>query len=217
MDTFLHKLPFMSKLPPPAREQAARSFVLRKYSKGASIFEEGDSPEAVYLVRSGLVKIMKYSTGAEPVAMEIIVPGGLFGMAAVLDKKPFPVSTRTLSNAEIFVIPAPVFDTMMKTYPDFSQEVFTDMGSHLRHSQTLRSMAMKPVEKRIAYIIFLLHSLMGKDLPIKREDIAEMAGSTEGTAIRTLANFRKQKLIASGWKRVTVLNPSGLQTLAESE
>lgn len=217
MDSFLNQLPFMSKLPLAAREQAMRSFVLRKYAKGASIFEEGDLPQAVYLVRSGLVKVMKYAAGAEPVAMEIIVPGGLFGMAAVLDKKPFPVSTRTLSNAEIYAIPAPLFETMLKTYPAFSQEVFADMGSHLRHSQTLRSMAMKPVEKRIAYIIFMLHSLIGKDLPVRREDIAEMAGSTEGTAIRTLADFRKQKLISSGWKRITVLNPSGLQTLADSE
>lgn len=149
--------------------------------------------------------------------MEIIVPGGLFGMAAVLDKKPFPVSTRTLSKADIYSIPTQVFDGMLKTYPAFSQEVFTDMGNHVRHMQTLRSMVMKPMEKRIAYIIFMLHTLIGKDLPIRREDIAEMAGSTVGTAIRTLADFRKQKLIASGWKRITVLNPSGLQTLAESE
>src|ERR1035437_3259200 len=133
MDAFLNQLPFMSKLPPPAREQAARSFVVRKHQKSASVFEEGDAPEAVYLVRTGLVKVMKYSAGAEPVTMEIIVPGGLFGMAAVLDKKPFPVSTRTLSTAEIYSIPAPVFDGMLKTYPAFSQEVFTDMGNHVRH------------------------------------------------------------------------------------
>jgi len=217
MDSFLNQLPFMNKLPPQAREQAMRNFVLRKYAKGAFIFEEGDPPDAVYLVRSGLVKVMKYSAGAEPVAMELIVPGGLFGMAAVLDKKPFPVSTRTLSPAEIYSIPAPLFESMLKTYPAFSQEVFTDMGNHLRHSQTLRSMALKPVEKRIAYILFLLHSLIGKDLPVRREDVAEMAGSTVGTSIRTLADFRKQKLISSGWKRITVLNPSGLQKLAESE
>src|SRR5690242_19417820 len=120
MDSFLSQLPFMTKLPPSAREQAVRNFVLRKYAKGASIFEEGDPPEAVYLVHSGLVKVMKYSPGSEPITMEIIVPGGLFGMAAVLDKKPFPVSTRTLSNAEIYSIPANVFDGMLKTYPAFS-------------------------------------------------------------------------------------------------
>src|ERR1035437_10320230 len=124
MDAFLNQLPFMSKLPPPAREQAGRSFVLRKYEKGASVFEEGDAPEAVYLIRTGLVKVMKYSAGAEPVTMEIIVPGGLFGMAAVLDKKPFPVSTRTLSHAEVYSIPTHTFETMLKTYPAFSQEVF---------------------------------------------------------------------------------------------
>jgi hypothetical protein len=43
-------------------------------------------------------------------------------MAAVLDKKPFPVSTRTLSNTEIYAIPAYVFETMMKTYPAFSRD-----------------------------------------------------------------------------------------------
>jgi CRP-like cAMP-binding protein len=217
VDSFLENLPFMSKLPLAARVQAARSFVLQKYPKGTAVFEEGDPPEAVHLVRSGLVKVMKYSPGVEPVTMEIIVPGGLFGMAAVLDKKPYPVSTRTLSKAEIYSIPAPVFDGMLKSFPGFAQEVFTDMGNHVRHMQTLRSMAMKPVENRIAYIVYLLQSLIGKDIAVRREDIAEMASVTVGTAIRTLADFRKKKWIASGWSRITVLNAPALQSLAESE
>jgi CRP-like cAMP-binding protein len=91
------------------------------------------------------------------------------------------------------------------------------MGNHVRHMQTLRSMAMKPVENRIAYIVYLLQSLIGKDIAVRREDIAEMASVTVGTAIRTLADFRKKKWIASGWSRITVLNAPALQSLAESE
>ena len=49
-----------------------------------------------------------------------------------------------------------------------------------------------------------------------REDISEMSGTTEETAIRVLSDFRKKKLIISGWKKITVLNPEKLEKYASS-
>ena len=217
MDVFLARHPLIQKLPAEKRAEAERYFLLRGYVRGAPFFEEDDPPEAVYLLRSGLVKAVKYSPRSEPLTMEIIVPGGLFGMVAVLDKKPYPVSAVALRDSEAYRIPASSFEGLMKSHPDFSLEVFRHMGNHLRHGQTLRSLAKEPVEKRIAYALCLLRDSLGKNVEIRREDIAEMVGSTPETAIRTLIDFRKKKLIASGWKKITVLDYAGLKALSGSE
>jgi hypothetical protein len=46
-----------------------------------------------------------------------------------------------------------------------------------------------------------------------REDIAAMAGCTESTAIRILIDFRKKKIVQTGWKKLTVVSPQKLQAL----
>ncbi|MDE1976686.1 MAG: Crp/Fnr family transcriptional regulator [Elusimicrobia bacterium] len=216
MDFFLACLPVFKRLPEEALERLSRALALRRYGKGQAIFMDGDAPRAVYLLKSGLVKAVKYSRREEPVTMEIIVPGGLFGMIAVLDRKTYPVSAVCIRDSEAYEIPGRVFEDLLRTNPDFSRAVYSEIGEHLRQAHTLRAMGREAVSRRIAYILHLLAQSMGKELSIGREDIAEMCSTTQETVIRTLSEFRRKKLIASGWKRIVVLRSEGLEKLYSS-
>lgn len=216
MDYFLARLPAFKKLPAGALERLSQVLRLRSYRKGDAIFEDGAPPESVYLLRSGLVKAVKYSPRAEPVILELIVPGGLFGMIAVLERKAYPVGAVCVQDSEAYRIGVADFEELMQRHPAFAREVYSEMGRHLRHSQSLRALAKEPAEKRIMYILWLLSGSVGKELPILRENIAEMAGTSHETAIRSLISLRKKKLISSRWKRITVLEPERLKALSES-
>lgn len=217
MDYFLARHSAFKRLPIAALTELQRILRLREYEKGEPIFEEGSPPDAVYLLRSGLVKAVKYSPDVEPFAMEIITPGQLFGMIAVMDKKAYPVSAVPLKRSEAYRIPAGAFEDLLREHPDLSREVYAGVGGHLRQAQTLRSLFKAPVEKRISYVLSLLAGSVGRTLDIRREEIAELVGCTPETAIRTLIGLRKKKLIASGWKRITILEPDRLKALAEQE
>ncbi len=217
MDFFLARHTAFKRLPAPALAELERALQLRDYGKGEAIFEEGAPPDAVYLLRSGLAKAVKYSPKAEAFAMEIIAPGQLFGMIAVLDKKAYPVSAVPLKPSQAYRIPARAFEELMRRNPDLSREVFAMVGSHVRQAQTLRSLFKAPVEKRIACVLSLLAASVGRTLDVRREEIAELVGCTLETAIRTLVGLRKKRLISSGWKKITVLEPDRLRALAERE
>ncbi len=214
-DGFLEGLPAFRRLPSPLLADLARKLILRKYRKGEPLFEEGSPAEAVYLLRSGLVKAVKYSPNSELASMEIIGPGQLFGMIAVMDDKPYPVSAIPISASEAYRIPAKTFASLLAGHPDFSQQVYAWVGDHLRQSQALRALSAETVERRLAHVLCVLSESMGKVLAVRREDVAEIAGCTQETAIRTLAAFRKRGLISSGWKRITLLDPAGLKKLIE--
>jgi len=213
VDFFLARLPVFKRLPEGALERLSRTLALRRYAKGQAVFADGDLPRAVYLLKSGLVKAVKYSRREEPVVMEIIVPGGLFGMIAVMDRKPYPVSAVCIRDSEAYEIPADFFEEILKAHPDFSRAVYAEVGEHLRQSHALRAMTRESAPRRIAHILHLLSQSMGKELPLRREDVAEMSGVTPETVIRALAEFRRKKMIASGWKRITVLKPEKLKEL----
>lgn len=215
MDFFLARLPVFKRLPPQALESLSQSLRLERYDRGMSIFEDGDAPESVYLLKTGLVKAIKYSPRDEPVTMEVIVPGSLFGMIAVLDKKPYPVSAACIQDSEAYRISAAHFGRLLKEHSDFSASVYSEIGGHLRHSQALRALAKEQADKRIGYILWLLSESVGKVLPIRRGEIAEMAGTTQETAIRVLQALKKNKLISSRWKSISVLRPERLKELSE--
>lgn len=216
VDFFLAGLPVFRRLPESALERLSQALHLRRCRKGEAVFTDEDAPDSVYLLKSGLIKAVKYSPREAPVIMELIAPGGLFGMIAVLERKPYPVSAVCIQDCEVYRIGVADFEDLMKRHPDFAREVYQEIGRHLRHGQTLRSLAKEPAEKRITYILWMLSQLVGKDLPILRGDIAEMAGTSEETAIRCLIDLRRRKLISSRWKRITVLQPERLKALSES-
>lgn len=214
MDFYLARLPVFRTLPPEETGALGRIFLLRRFARKEAVFEEGGAPEAVFLLRSGLVKAVKRSPRDEPLAMEVVVPGQLFGMIAALDKRPYPVSALCLSDCEVYRVRASEFDRLMNRCGDFARGVYAEVGRHLRHAQAARALAKEPAAKKIAYILLRLSQALGKDLSVRREDIAELTGCTEGTAIRTLADFKRRRLISSGWKRLSILEPRRLKALA---
>ncbi len=214
-DSFLSGLPAFRNLPAGALENISSRFVLKSYRKGEPVFEEGSRADAVHLLRTGLVKAVKYSPSSEIASMEIIGPGQFFGMIAVMDAKPYPVSAVPLADSSAYRIPAEAFSGLLADHPNFSKHVYAAVGDHLRQSQALRALSGETVERRIAHVLGVLSESMGQILPVRREDIAEIAGCSQETAIRTLAAFRKKGIISSGWKRVTILDPERLRKLAD--
>lgn len=192
-------------------------FVPRQFARGESIFEEGGPPEAVYLLSSGIVKGVKYSPKGEPFTMEIVFAGQLFGMLAVMDKKPYPISTVALKDCEVFWISAASFNQLMRTYPDFAAEIYAEIGNHIRFSQKMRSLFKESMEKRIAYVLSLLFDSLGDRIDFRREDIAEMVGCTEETSIRILMDFKRKKIIRAGRNRIEIADRDRLMKLIDSD
>lgn len=209
MDHFLQQLPFFKTVPP----DLLIPLFSKKVSKGESIFNEGESPSAVYLIESGLIKTIKYSSQEESSTIDFIIPGQMFGMIAVLDNKNYPVSTVAVRDSEVYRMSAALFQDFIGRFPEFRKEVFRQVGSHLRNSQSLRTLMQEPVGRRIAHILNNLMETMGAEIHLLREDIAAMAGCTESTAVRTIIDFRKKKILATAWKKIKIISPMKLKAL----
>lgn len=214
MDAFLKGLPLFQGVPPQVLAESSRRFLLRRHRRRETLFEEGGAPGAVFLLKSGLVKAVKLSPQGERITLDVILPGRLFGMIAVLDKQPYPVSAVAIQDSEAYHIPPAAFEELVGRYPAFAREVFRSMGGHMRHSHLMRSLGKEPAQRRIAHVLRILGAQLGRELRVRREDVAEMAGTTPETAIRILVEFRRKKLIATGWKRITLLDLAALDKIA---
>ncbi len=174
------------------------------YPKGEYIFLECDPPRKLYVVARGEVKLLKQTDDGREMIVEMAYPGDIFGEEAIFDGQPYPLTAQALDDVEVLSITRADFFSFLRDNPDLALEIITELGARLREAQnTIRALAMERVEWRIARVLLMLSRKAGTvsadgvsiDLPLTRQDIADMAATTVETTIRVLSNFKKLGLV----------------------
>lgn len=220
----LAALPVFAGLSDRDWEKVSDLFSERQYQKDDYIFLEGEAPEALYVVRSGKVKVLRHSPDGKDVVLRMAGPGQLLGSVAVFDGGGYPGTAQAIEECSLLVIERNDCLTLVTRYPVFALTVINDMGIRLRSSaEQIRSLAVERVEQRIARTLLKLGQTAGADteegrvieLPLTRQDVADMTGTTVETAIRVMSKFRRENLIFTRRGKVVLVDLDALQEIAE--
>ncbi|MBI4843180.1 MAG: Crp/Fnr family transcriptional regulator [Nitrospirae bacterium] len=196
-------------------KDVASYFEAAAFNKGKTIFIEDDPSDWFYIVAEGRVKVVKHSIKGKDVILEIISPGEVFGGVAVLDRRPFPASAEAMETVKVIRISRKNLFAVMESYPGLSLSLVTYFSNRLRNAHdTLRDIATERVEIRIASLLLKLSEKAAVekdgfrkiDIPMTRQEIAEMVGTTVETAIRTMSKFQKEGMIRTSGGRIFVAN-----------
>ncbi|MEJ5187118.1 MAG: Crp/Fnr family transcriptional regulator [Candidatus Geothermincolales bacterium] len=194
------------------------------YPKGEYIFFECDQPRKLYVVVSGQVKLLKQSDDGREMILEMAYPGDVFGEEAVFDGQPYPMTAQALDDVELLSISRVDFFSFLRDNPDLALEIIADLAARLREAQnTIRALAMERVEWRIARVLLLLSQRAGSkvdggvsiELPLTRQDIADMAATTVETAIRVLSNFKKMGLVETVEGKILLKDRDRLESMVK--
>lgn len=192
------------------------------FPKDAYVFFQGDPPEALYIVWMGRIKLVRHTDHGRDVVVEVIGPGQILGGMAVLDGRPYSATAQTLEEVAVVTIARRDFYQLLERYPRVAMSVISELSRRLRlTTEMARSLAVDRVDQRVARTLLRLADLAGKpysarpnaviiDIPLTRQDIAEMTGTTVETAIRVMSRFRKAELMTTSRGRIIILNPEGL-------
>ena len=220
----LQALPFFAGLSERDWEKVVDLFGERQYQKDDYIFLEGEAPEALFIIRTGKVKVLRHSTDGKDVVLRVCGPGNLLGTVAVFDGGGYPGTAQVIENCVALVIARNDCLTLVNRFPVFALAVIADLGTRLRSSaEQIRSLAVERVEQRIARVLLKLAESAGSDapegrvieMPLTRQDVADMTGTTVETAIRVMSKFRRQELIRTRRCKVVLVETTTLQEIAE--
>lgn len=193
-----------------------------KFPKGEYIFLECDAPRKLYVVVKGEVKLLKQTDDGREMIVEMAYPGEIFGEEAIFDGQPYPMTAQALDDVEVLTISRSDFFAFLRDNPDLALEIITELGTRLREAQnTIRALAMERVEWRIARVLLMLSRKAGTvevggvgiDLPLTRQDIADMAATTVETTIRVLSNFKKLGLVDTEKGRIILRDKKKLEEM----
>src|ERR1019366_2653122 len=187
--------PFKS-LPPAELDRLGTLATEKTYSKGETIYSEGDSADSVWILKAGRLQIFKYTAGGRPLAIENLGPNELFGTLCRLggEGRTYPCTAVTSIPCTVIRLADRTFLESYNRNPTFVMGVCSLCSQRLNAMQGLNCSAQEPVDKRIASILLQLQKTHGQTLPYTKREIAELTATTVETAIRTISSFSKK-----GW------------------
>ncbi|KAB2842520.1 Crp/Fnr family transcriptional regulator [bacterium] len=197
-----------------------------RYLKGQIIFYEGNQAFGLYGVYSGRVKLYKTGIDGRRQIVRICGPGDILGYRSLFAEEPYHATAEALEDSTICCIDRAAFFSVIGENPRFAFDLLRKLSVELRSAEDLAtSIAQRPVRQRMAELLVMLQQTYGKPvkkgvqihLELSREEMAEMIGVTQETAIRLLSEFKKGGWISVQERCITILNPQSLLEVAEIE
>ena len=197
-----------SRLAPASRE--------KHFAKGDTIFQAGEPSDAVWVVKTGRVHLMKFLADGKASTTCVMTPGETFCCLPALDGGAYPTDAIAAVDSVVLRMPHAAFREALARSPQFNQETLGIFCHRLRQVEEKGCMVYEPAEQRLAQVLLALSKKFGATVPLTRQELSEIAGTTHETTIRTLSRFKQQGLIRSIRGKTTILNAAKLSALAES-
>jgi CRP/FNR family cyclic AMP-dependent transcriptional regulator len=193
----LARTPFFADASTQLLAGIAESSALRQLVRGDVLFNEGDPPDAIYLVTKGRIAIvMSNSIDRRESVVALMEPGDLFGELALLDDGPRSAMARALEPSELIEVPFEPVRAMLDENPRLLWNVTRLLASRLRvMDEVLADSVFLDVTGRTAKR--LLELANGNDdfqLPVTQEELAGMVGASRERVNKAIASF-----IRLGW------------------
>lgn len=187
--------------------------------RGEVIWLAGAPSTMVVVVGSGFTKMTRSSAQGSEMAIELLGPGQCMGLLVAIEGREYPLSAIAVTNCWYLKIPSRELMEIYNANPDFRDHIVRGLGPRLRkaHDMVAR-MSSGKVEQRIAAVLLILLDSYGEPLdkgtriavPLTRQDLAEMAGTTVETSIRVMSRLQKEGILATDRQMITVLDSASL-------
>jgi len=184
-----------------------------RYGAGEIIYQEGAPTFGFYLLFEGQVKEVKRSLGGKKQILKLLGPGELLGETTLFDKGVHISYTKTLSRSVVGFVERGDFYAFLLKHPPVIFRLFEKLSLEMKAFQfKLSERSYNGSKERLARLILKLGE---SGIELSRTELAEMAGVSSKTAIRTLGELEERGVIAVDDRKITVLDPESLEGLAE--
>jgi CRP-like cAMP-binding protein len=211
-------------LPESARSALLARGSRREAARRERLFSAGEPADTLWLVVSGRVKLVRGNAEGHEVILRFVGPGELLGALAALPRGNYPASAEVVDDAELATWDRSVLLALAADHPAIHQVLLAVVTQRMGELQgQLQEVATERVAQRLARALLRLARQCGRktdegillDLPLSRQDLAELTGTTLFTVSRQLSAWEAAGLLLAGRERIVLRAPHGLVRIAE--
>lgn len=175
---------------------------INKYKKKQIIFSEGNHPYHLFYVISGKVKAFKTSEDGKELIVGLYAKGEFMGYTALLEDDTYKVTAKAIEDCEIAMIAKKDFSDLINGNSAVAHQFVRILANNNNQkAEYMVQLAYDSLRKRVAAkLIFLIEkyktgSSKNSSIHIRREELANLSGTSTESLIRTLSDFRNEGLI----------------------
>lgn len=225
VDELLRASSLFRRVAPEDRRRIAEFARAKSYRRGDTIFAEGDPSDSFFTIASGRVKIVKMLPSGKDVILEIFGAGDPFGAVAAYEGRPFPASAIALEDTTCLLVPRQAFFSLLEQHPSLVRGLLLGLTIRLIElTNRVAELSGARVEARFARFFLKIAENSGRPerggifvpLPLTRQELADLTGTTIETAIRIMSRWGKENLVRTERDGFVLVDRQALEALAAS-
>lgn len=171
------------------------------YKKKQLVYLQGNHPNRLYFVLRGKVKVYKINDDGKELVTDLYGAGDFLGYVALLEGVVYNDTAQAIEETELAVIPKEDFDELVNNNKEVAQKFIRLLAKNISEKEDhLLGLAYNSLRKKVADALLMLQQKYRQTdedfvISINRESLAAIAGTAKESIIRTLSDFRNEKLI----------------------
>lgn len=189
------------------------------YKRGDIIFLEGEGIRYFSYLKSGLVKLFRTDADGKDQIITIAGPFDFVSLLGVFSETRHTYSVSVLEDSVLCCIDIQRMKSIALSNGLFSLNLMEKLGA-ISNKIILEALEIRKrhTHGKLAYILLkfsedIYHNMVF-DLPVSRREIAEYIGMTTENVIRTLSEFRKEKLLRINGREIEILDAGALKRIS---
>ena len=179
-------------------EELSRITPYRRFEAGEVIYRMEDPADALYFVRSGMVKISMYFPNGKEMILGLLGQYDIFGELLLLKEERRPNQAEAVTATTLIVMPEEDFQRLLREKPRIAMKFIQVMSTRLWQAQQWQAeVGAFDAPGRLANLLVRLARDFGQpdergtkiDLNLTQQDLAKMIGATRETVSHCLARL----------------------------
>jgi CRP/FNR family transcriptional regulator len=188
--------------------------ICKFYNKGDYLFQEGEDPDGIFCLRAGKIKVSKIGADGREQITHLVHAGETLGHRALFADEKYNGSAVALDKVHVCYIPKKSLQDLVQKNPTIVWSVAKLLAVELREAEDqMTHLAQDTVRGRLIEALKSLVETYGYtrdgitiNAQIKRQDLADIAGTTRETVTRNLYALQQDNAILLSGKKISILD-----------
>ncbi|MBS1958553.1 MAG: Crp/Fnr family transcriptional regulator [Bdellovibrionales bacterium] len=184
------------------------------FKPGQTLFYAGNSATGIFCVLNGTIKLENLDSEGKSQIVQVYSSGSMIGYRALFTEEPYQSSAIAVEAADVCFIPKSTIMDLVQEQPDLAFKFLVQLSNDFKmmESRMQRILGRTASERIAEALLFLRENFEDKNWT--RKEIAEWAGTTTETVIRSLADLEDEGVIEQKGRAINILKRDQLLACA---
>lgn len=185
--------------------------------KGQQFIMEGAPVNGLFFIKSGTVKVFRTGINGREQIVRFAKEGEIIGHRGFGTEEYYSIGAIALQDSMLCYFSKENLQKELLNNPQFSYDMMLFYANELNRSENkVKSISQMTVRERVIDSLLYIHRKFGDlrgylNLPLSRKEYADYAGTTEEQVIRVFSALKKENLITTQGKKISIENVSNLK------